>query len=66
MSGTPVTVRFKLAWQHYRVGDEITPSGTQRDWLIANGYCELLPDKPAPVRSKAQAAKQAVGGLFTR
>ena len=66
MAGTLKPVRFKLAWQNYKVGDVITPNGTKRDWLIANGYCELLPEKAPPVRSRAKAAAQAVGGLFTR
>lgn len=66
MAGTLKPVRFKRAWQNYRVGDQITPNGTLRDWLISTGYCELLPEKPGPVTSKARAAKQAIGGLFTR
>jgi hypothetical protein len=66
MSGTPQKVRFILAWQNYCVGDEIEPNAARRDWLIGNGYCQLLPDKKAPVRDKAKAASQAVGALFTR
>lgn len=66
MAGTLKPVRFKLAWQNYKVGDEITPNGTQRDWLLANGYVELLPEKKGPVRDKSKAAEQAKGGLFTR
>lgn len=66
MAGTLRAVRFKLAWQHYRVGDVFVPNGTLRDWLIGNGYAELLPEKPAGVRNKAKAATEAVGGLFTR
>jgi hypothetical protein len=66
MPATLQRVRFKLAWQDYQVGDEITPNAAHRDWLIANGYCELLPEKGAGVRSKAKAATEAVGGLFTR
>lgn len=59
-------VRFKLAWQTYRVGDVIEPTAMNRDWLLANGYVELLPEKKGPVRDKAKAAAQAIGGLFTR
>jgi hypothetical protein len=66
MAGTLRRVRFKLAWQNYQVGEEITPNATLRDWLVGNGYVELLPEKPGPVRNKAKAAAQAVGGLFTR
>jgi hypothetical protein len=66
MAGILKKVRIKLAWQNYRVGDVITPNGTLRDWLIGNGYAELLPEKAPPVRSKAKAAAQAVGGLFAR
>lgn len=42
MSGTLKKVRFKKAWQNYKVGDIIQPTGTQRDWLVANGYVELV------------------------
>jgi hypothetical protein len=67
MAGTLKPVRFRIAWRHYQVGDEITPNGVLRDWLISNGYCEeLLPGKRGPVRDKAKAAEQARGGLFTR
>lgn len=66
MAGTLRPVRFKLSWQTYRVGDVITPNGTLRDWLIGNGYCELLPDKPGRVKSAANVVKEAAGGLFTR
>jgi len=66
MAGTLKPVRFKLAWQNYKVGEVITPNGMLRDWLIHNGYCELLPEKPRGVKDKARAATQAVGGLFTR
>lgn len=66
MAGTLRKVKFKRAWQQYRVGDEITPNGVLRDWLISHGYCVLLPEKKGPVRDKTKAASQAVGGLFTR
>lgn len=66
MAGTLKPVRFKLAWQHYSVGDVIQPNGTLRDWLIGNGYCELLPEKPAGVRHAKKVIEQARGALFTR
>ncbi len=66
MAGTLKPVRFKLAWQNYKVGDVIKPNGTQRDWLLANGYCELLPEKAPGVRNTAKAVAQAAGSLFTR
>jgi hypothetical protein len=56
MAGTLKTLRFKLAWQNYRVGDTITPNGTLRDWLIGNGYCELLPDKKPASRGGVRGA----------
>lgn len=34
--------RFKVAWQTYRVGDVIEPTGTLRDWLVARGYVDVL------------------------
>lgn len=43
-------VRFKLAWQNYRVGDVIQPSGTLRDWLVRNGYVEIVEDGARPVQ----------------
>lgn len=55
------SVRFKLAWQTYRVGDVIQPNGTLRDWLLANGYVEII--EPAagadrPARLARAAAKK--------
>ncbi len=51
MAGTLKKVRFKLAWQNYRVGDEITPNGTLRDWLVGNGYAEVVEDAPRTVQT---------------
>lgn len=42
MAGTLKKVRFKVAWQTYRVGDIIEPNGTLRDWLVAAGYAEVI------------------------
>lgn len=53
MSGPTKVVRFKLAWQTYRVGDEITPDGTLRDWLVGNGYVDIVDPKPAKLSKKA-------------
>jgi len=36
----PRKVRFKLAWQTYRVGDVITPPALFRDWLMGRGFVE--------------------------
>lgn len=52
MVGTSKKLRFKLAWQQYRVGDVIEPNGTLRDWLIGHGYCDVVDDK-SPVRSQS-------------
>lgn len=40
-------VRFIRPWQTYSVGNEITPNGTHRDWLIDHGYCEPV-EEPGP------------------
>lgn len=66
MAGTLKQVRIKVACAYGDVGSTFTPNGTLRDWLIANGYAELLPEKPAGVKNKARAAEEARGGLFTR
>lgn len=69
MAGTLKKVRFKLAWQNFRVGDTCTPNGTLRDWLVGNGYAEIVeaetPARPAKLAAKA-AKKIAEGarGLF--
>ncbi len=42
MAGTLKKVRFKVAWQAYRVGDIIEPNGTLRDWLVSAGYAEVI------------------------
>lgn len=58
-------IRFKLAWQGYRVGDVIGQAAdnpvpaTLREWLIGNGFAEsvLVPavdlsaGKPAKART---------------
>jgi hypothetical protein len=49
MAGTLKKVRFIKAWQNYCVGDEITPSGTLRDWLKDRGYIEIAGES-SPVR----------------
>lgn len=59
MAGTLKKVRIKLAWQNYRVGDEFTPNGTLRDWLVGNGYADVIeaasPARPARLSHKAAA-----------
>lgn len=74
MAGTAVPVRFKLAWQTYRVGEVITPTATHRDWLLAHGYVERLdaaeaagPARPGKFAGKAarklaEAGKTLFGG----
>lgn len=68
MAGTLVKVRFKLAWQNYKVGDEITPNGVLRDWLLAHGYVELVGgggERPAKLAGKvARKIAAATKGLF--
>lgn len=50
MAGTLKKLRFKMAWGYYRVGDEITPTALLRDWLVSNGYVEIMEDAPKEVR----------------
>lgn len=54
--------RFKLAWQNYRVGDVITPPASLRDWLLQNGYVEVLDTGRigAPLTRAAEVAKAKV------
>jgi hypothetical protein len=51
MAGTLKKVRFKVAWGNYRVGDEITPNGTLRDWLVGQGYADIVDDAPRTVQT---------------
>lgn len=64
MAGTLKKVRFTRAWQNYRVGDEITPNGTLRDWLVQNGYVEILeagsPARPAKLSARAASKVASV------
>lgn len=46
--GTLAKVRFRLAWQNYRVGDVIEPTGVLRDWLLASGYVVAVEPPPVP------------------
>lgn len=58
-------VRFKLAWQTYRVGDVITPNGTLRDWLLQCGYVELL-ETNTPKAPLTQRVKNAVNRVMPK
>lgn len=51
MAPTLKQVRFVLSWQQYRVGDVITPNASLRDWLVSNGYAEVV-DGGSPVRAQ--------------
>ncbi len=51
-------VRFKVAWQTYRVGDVIEPNGTLRDWLIDNGYVVPLDDEKPAERLTKRSSKR--------
>lgn len=68
MSGTLKKVRFKRAWQSYRVGDEITPNGTLRQWLVEHGYVDIVAGDgkagKAPVNREVKTApgRRAQGG----
>jgi hypothetical protein len=42
MNPRPIFLRFKVAWQAYRVGQVITPAPILRKWLIDRGYCEVV------------------------
>lgn len=46
MAGTLKPVRFKRAWQSYLVGQVITPNGMLRDFLVANGFVEVVREVP--------------------
>lgn len=50
-------VRFKVAWQTYRVGDVIKPAGLLRSWLLANGYVEPAVDDPVQTSAPARKTK---------
>lgn len=52
-------VRFRIAWQTYRVGGVITPPATLRDWLLQCGYVELVEDN-TPKAPLVQRVKNAV------
>lgn len=63
MAGTLKSVRFKLAWQGYRVGDVITPPGALRDWLVANGYVELVEEQSAAPKGRGKGKSAPQGAL---
>lgn len=62
--GTLKKYRFRLAWQNFRVGDVIEPTGMQRDWLLQNGYIEPIPSaqtsEPAVVPAAPARKRQRV------
>lgn len=53
MAGTLKKVRFIRAFQSYRVGAEITPNGSLRQWLVENGYAEIVPESGSTETAKA-------------
>lgn len=53
-------VRFIRPWQTYSVGNEITPSGTHRDWLVSRGYCEPVVEPGAEAGPDDQQTEFAV------
>lgn len=65
MAGTLKKVQFIVAWQTYRVGDIITPNGTLRDFLVAQGYAKVIDtgSVEAPV-TRAETSKTKKRGLF--
>ena len=67
MAGTLKPVRFKRAFQNYRVGDQITPNGTLRDWLVDNGYADIVePAKTVGTAGKIGKAGANLGRAVTR
>ncbi len=50
-------VRFLVAWRNYRVGMEIEPPGTLRQWLIASGFAEPVA-RPTPAQPEIPALLQ--------
>jgi len=69
MAGTLKKVRFTRAWQSYSVGEEIAPNGTLRDWLVANGFAEVIPgDVAGKVGTAGKIGKSAanLGRAVTR
>lgn len=64
MLGCGKKVRFILAWQNYRVGDEIEPTAMDRDWLRAKGYVvDVEAETPArPAKLSTRAAKKIAEG----
>lgn len=67
MAGTLKKVRIKLAWQGYRVGDEFTPNGTLRDWLVVSGYADVVDDaKKVGTAGKIGKAAANLGRAVTR
>lgn len=65
MAGTLKKVRFKVAWQAYKVGDVIEPAGTLRDWLVRQGFAEVLDtgSVEAPLTREGGKGKGVVGKL---
>lgn len=57
MAGTLKQVRIIRAWKNYRVGETLTPNGTVRDYLVNQGYAEIVeaetPARPAKLSTKA-------------
>ena len=57
MAGTLKQVRITVACAYGDVGHEFTPNGTLRDWLVGNGFAEVIeaasPARPAKIGAKA-------------
>ena len=35
-------VRFKVAWQTYKVGDEVEPPAAHGEWLVRQGFADYV------------------------
>ena len=60
-------VEFIVAWSNYSVGERITPTAGDRDWLIENGFVkEVVTKKKRGPRGQSPHDRQINSPLLTR
>lgn len=74
MAGTLKQVRIVRAWKGYSVGALLTPNGTVRDYLVTQGYGEIVgvadgietPERPGKMaRAAAKKVSDGAKRLFS-
>lgn len=51
-------LRFIRPWNRFRKGDTFSPAGVMRQWLVKEGFCEIVVEEPEVDIVKEMAAAE--------